>query len=106
VDAPRVKAELLALDAAIEARIGEPAVAHAKLDEALVAAASANAPALEADIWARRLRDELFAGDPAKVLEWASFARAAAARAKQGSDEIDGIIGEALRDSGKLGRAR
>jgi serine/threonine protein kinase len=106
VDAPRVYAETLALLAAVAARVGKPEDAHRELDEALLAAARANASGLEADIWARRLRDELFTGDPAKVLEWASFARAAAARAGRKGTEIDGIVAEALRDSGKLAMAR
>jgi predicted Ser/Thr protein kinase len=106
ITAPRVRADELALASAIEARIGDPAAARARLDDALVAAAAAHAPALELDIWARRLRTELFAGDPARVIEWETFARAAAARAGRGGAELDGIVGEALRDSGRLGPAR
>ena len=95
-----------ALRSSIEARIGDPAAARTQLDEALVAAANASAPELELDVWSRRLRNELFAGDPAKVLEWAAFARAAAKRAGRQGAELDGIVGEALRAAGKLGRAR
>src|SRR5439155_26901956 len=53
-----------------------------------------------------KLRAELFAGDPAKVIEWAPFARAAARRAGRDGAELDGILGEALRTSGRLGAAR
>jgi hypothetical protein len=105
IAAPRVRADELAFASAIEARIGDPAAARARLDDALVAAAAAHAPVLELDIWARRLRTELFAGEPAKVIEWETFARAAAARAGRGGAELDGIVGEALRDAGKLGPA-
>ena len=40
------------------------------------------------------------------MIEWAPFARAAAARAGRDGAELDGIVGEALRDAGKLGPAR
>jgi len=103
---PRVKAEILSLASAIEARIGDGAAARARLDEALVAAADAKAPELELDIWSRRLRNELFAGDPAKVVEWATFARAAAKRAGREGADIEGIVAQALRNAGKLEEAR
>ncbi len=104
--APRLRAEQLALAAAVEARTGDPKLARAKLDEAQLAAADANAPELDHDLWARRMRNELFGGDPAKVLEWATFARAAAKRTGREGAEIDGIVGEALRAEGKLDAAR
>ena len=102
----RLEAERLALAASIEARVGDGAKARELLDQASLAAANANAPELELDIWSRRLRNELFAGDPAKVLEWATFARAAAKRAGLDGAELNGIVGEALRAQGKLGPAR
>jgi eukaryotic-like serine/threonine-protein kinase len=106
VTAPRVRAELLALSSSIEARIGDGAVARARLDEALVAAAEAAAPQLELDVWSRRLRNELFAGDPAKVIELAAFARAAAKRAGRQGADLDGVIAQALRNAGRLAEAR
>jgi eukaryotic-like serine/threonine-protein kinase len=106
VAAPRVRAELLALSSSIEARIGDAAVARTRLDEALVAAADARAPELELDVWSRRLRNELFAGDPAKVIELAVFARAAAKRAGRQGADLDGVIAQALRNAGRLAEAR
>ena len=52
------------------------------------------------------LRTELFAGDPAHVLEWAPFAHAAASRAGRQGAELDGIIAEAERDAGHLKAAK
>ena len=104
--APRVRAEELALSSSIEARIGDAATARARLDEALVAAADAKAPELELDVWSRRLRNELFAGDPAKVIELAVFARAAAKRANRQGADLDGMIAQALRNAGRLTEAR
>ena len=106
VAAPRVRAAVLSLASSVEARIGDPAIARARLDEALVAAAGAKAPELELEVWSRRLRSELFSGDPAKVLEWATFARAAAKRAGRDGAEIDGIVAQALRNAGKLDESR
>jgi serine/threonine protein kinase len=103
---PRSAAEALVLSSAIESRIGDPAAAKKQLDDALVAAANAKAPDLEYQVWMRRMRTELFAGDPAKVIEWESFARAAAARAGLQGAELDGIVGEALRDAGDYARAK
>ncbi|NVB85504.1 MAG: serine/threonine protein kinase [Kofleriaceae bacterium] len=106
LSAPRLRATWLALAAAIEARTGDPAQARKQLDEAQLAAADAKAPELELDVWSRRLRNELFAGDRAKVLEWATFAKAAAKRVGRDGAEIDGIVGEALRGAGKYAAAR
>ena len=103
---PRIKASWLALAASIEARTGDPETARTQLDEAQLAAAAADAPELELDVWSRRLRNELFAGDRAKVLEWATFAKAAAKRVGRDGAEIDGIVGEALRGAGKYAAAR
>src|SRR5205085_1967908 len=47
-----------------------------------------------------------FAGQPANAIEWAPFALAAAARAGREGAEIDGIVGEALRDAGRFLEAR
>jgi tetratricopeptide (TPR) repeat protein len=105
VTLPRLRAERLSLDASIEARVGSGETARTLLDQALIAAAEANAPRVELDIWSRRLKNELFAGDPAKVLEWESFARAAAKHAGLDGAEIDGVVGQALRASGQLARA-
>ena len=102
---PRDRAELLALQATIDARTGKASVARDELDRALQAAAAAGAPDIEYDLWMRRMRTELFAGDPAKVLEWESFARAAASHAHRSGAELDGVIGEALRDRGQLRKA-
>ena len=52
------------------------------------------------------MRSELFDGNPAHVVEWAPFARAAAARAGALCTEIDAIEGEARRDAGQLGEAK
>ncbi|MEO8841297.1 MAG: protein kinase [Kofleriaceae bacterium] len=106
LEAPAVRAAALVLAAAVEARIGTPADAHAQLQAALDAAANAHSGALELDVWARMLRSELFAGDPAHVIEWAPFARAAAARANRQGAELDGIVAEAERDAGHLRAAK
>jgi eukaryotic-like serine/threonine-protein kinase len=106
LEAPAIRAGALVLDAATTARIGTPADAHARLQAALDAAAAAHSGMLELDIWARMLRTELFSGDPAHVLEWAPFARAAASRAGRQGAELDGIIAEADRDAGKLKAAK
>ncbi|HEY5947232.1 MAG TPA: serine/threonine-protein kinase [Kofleriaceae bacterium] len=106
VTAPRIRAELLALSSSIEARIGDASIARARLDEALVAAADAKAPELELDVWSRRLRNELFSGDPAKVIELAVFARAAAKRAGRQGADVDGVVAQALRNAGRLAEAR
>jgi tetratricopeptide (TPR) repeat protein len=106
LDAPAIHAATLVLVAAVEARIGEPAVAQAKLAAALDASAKARSGALELEVWARLLRTELFAGSPAHVIEWAPFAHAAAARAGRKGAEIDGIVAEAMRDAGQLREAR
>lgn len=106
VAAPRLRAAVLVLAASVEARIGDPQVARRRLDDALLAAAEAGAPELEYEVWTRRLRNELFAGDPAKVIEWSTFARAAAKRAGRDGAEVDGIVGEALRAAGKHDDAR
>jgi len=102
----RLHAAALLLRSSIDSRIGDPAAARKELDDALVAAATAGAPELEYDAWMRRLRNELFSGDPAKVLEWEAFARAAATRAGRQGAELDGVIGEALRAAGKYARAQ
>ncbi len=104
--APALHAASLLLDAAIEGRIGIPAAAHGLLDSAMIAAAAAKAPELEAQVWTRLLRHELFAGAPAKVIEWSTFALAAATRAGHEGAEIEGIVGEAMRDAGNLAGAR
>jgi eukaryotic-like serine/threonine-protein kinase len=106
ITAPRVRAELLALSSSIEARIGDASIARTRLDEALVAAAEAAAPQLELDVWSRRLRNELFAGDPAKVIDLAVIARAAAKRAGRQGADLDGVIAQALRNAGRLAEAR
>ncbi|MBL9013292.1 MAG: protein kinase, partial [Myxococcales bacterium] len=62
--APGVDAAALLLRAAVEARIGKPHTARALLEQALAAAARAHATELEAEVWARLLRHELFAGQP------------------------------------------
>jgi len=103
--APRLRASVLALSAAVESRTGDPKLARERLDEAQLAAAEAEAPELEYEIWARRMRNELFGGEPAKVVEWATFARAAAKRTGRSGAEIDGIVGEAMRGAGRLDAA-
>ena len=104
--APALHAASLLIRAAIEGRIGIPAAAHGLLESAMLAAAAAKAPELEAQVWARLLRHELFAGAPAKVIEWSTFALAAATRAGHEGAEIEGIVGEAMRDAGNLAGAR
>ncbi|MEO7097402.1 MAG: tetratricopeptide repeat protein, partial [Polyangiales bacterium] len=104
--APALHAATLLLGAAIESRIGIPTTARSLLESALLAAAAAKAPEIEAQVWARLLRHELFAGAPSKVIEWSPFALAAAARAGHEGAEIDGIVGEAMRDAGNLAGAR
>ena len=104
--APALEAAVLLLDASITSRIGQPSAARAQLEAALTAAAAARTPELEAQVWARLLRHELFSGNPARVIEWEPFAHAAAVRAGHEGAEIDGIVGEALRDAGQLEAAR
>ncbi len=104
--APPLRAAILLLAGSVEARIGEPAKARALLDRALSAAATARAAELELAVWSRLLRHELFSGQPARAIEWSPFAKAAAARAGHDGAELDGIIGEALRDTGQLAAAR
>jgi tetratricopeptide (TPR) repeat protein len=106
LDAAGLAATLATLAAAVESRIGEPTAARAKLERALAATAKAHATALEYVVWMRLLRHELFAGQPARAIEWAPFARAAASRAGLDGAELDGILGEALRDAGDLAAAR
>jgi len=103
---PALHAAALTLGAAVEGRTGDPAAARGLLDAAMIAAAAAKAPELEEQVWARLLRHELFAGTPAKAIEWSSFALAAAARAGHEGAEIEGIVGEAMRDAGNLAGAR
>lgn len=99
-------ATLALLAATIEARVGEPAAARARLLDALARTAKARAPELEHAVWMRLLRHELFAGEPARALAWEPFARAAALRAGLDGAELDGVLGEALREAGELARAR
>jgi tRNA A-37 threonylcarbamoyl transferase component Bud32/tetratricopeptide (TPR) repeat protein len=106
LDAPALHAASLVLAASVEARIGAPAKARELLDRALAATATAGAHELELAVWTRLLRHELFSGDPAHTIEWSPFAHAAAARAGRDGAELDGIIAEALRESGELERAR
>ena len=106
LDAPALRAQIAVLAASVEARIGAPDVARARLHAALALTARARAHALEHAVWMRLLRHELFAGNPARVVEWERFARAAALRAGLDGAELDGIVGEAHRDSGDLVRAR
>ena len=106
LEAPAVRATALVLGAAVAARIGTPADAHAQLQAALDATAAAHATGLQLDVWARMLRSELFAGDPAKVIEYAPFARNAAALAGRTGAELDGIVAEAERDAGHLAAAK
>ena len=106
LDADGLRAALATLAAAVESRVGDPSAARGKLERALAATAKAHAAELEHVVWTRLLRHELFAGNPARVLEWEQFARAAAARAGLQGAELDGIVGEALRDAGQLDRAR
>lgn len=106
LEAPALHAATLVLAGSVEARIGEPARAREVLERALVASATAGAHELELAVWTRLLRHELFSGDPARTIEWIPFARAAAARAGHDGAELDGIVAEALRESGKLAEAR
>jgi len=57
-------------------------------------------------VWAHLLREELLAGDPAHVIEWDAFAHAAAARAGHDGAELDGMVAQALRESGQFAPAR
>ena len=52
------------------------------------------------------LRLELFAGEPARVIDFEPFARAAAARASSDGAEVAAIVGEALRDERRFAAAR
>ena len=106
LDAPPLRAATLLLAGSIEARTGDSTKARALLDQALVASAKARAPELELAVWSRLLRQELFAGEPARVIEWSAFAMAAAARAGRDGAELDGIVAEAMRDTGQLTAAR
>jgi eukaryotic-like serine/threonine-protein kinase len=106
VAATEAHASARLLAASIEARAGDPATARARVDDALAAAARAKASDLEHAAWLVLLRVELFTGEPAKVAEYAPFARAAAVRAGLAGAELDGIVGEALRHGGDLAAAR
>jgi len=106
LEAPALRAAVLLLAATVEGRTGTPAAARARLELALGAAAAARTPGIELDVWSRLLRHELFAGNAHRVVDWGPFARAAAARAGRDGGELDGIIGEALRETGQLDAAR
>ncbi len=103
---PAYAAQRLLLAASLEARTGAPAAARALLDQLLQAAAAAEAPSIEAEAWVRLLRGELFTGDPARVVEWAPFARAAATRAHLRGAAIDSLVGQAAHARGDLDGAR
>ena len=90
------RASWLSLFGATEARLGVRG-ARGRLEEALGEAARGHVPLVELEVWGRLLRNELFDGEPSRVVEWAPFARAAAARAGTGNAEIDGIEAEARR---------
>jgi tetratricopeptide (TPR) repeat protein len=106
LDVAVLRAETLLLAGSIEARIGGPGAARETLERALDAAARAGAASLELEVWAHLLREELLAGDPAHVVEWDAFAHAAAARAGRDGAELDGMVAQALRESGQFARAR
>ncbi len=106
LDVDALRAAILTLAATIESRIGEPAAARTAIDRALAASAKAHAPDLEHTVWTRLLRHELFAGNPARTIEWAAFAHAAATRAGLEGAEVDGIVAEAQRAAGQLAPAR
>jgi eukaryotic-like serine/threonine-protein kinase len=101
-----VRAQVVAVLGSTEARIGAPAHALEVLQRALALAAAAHAAELELSIWATLLRLELFAGAPARAIEWSPFAHAAARRAGRDGAELDGILAEAERDAGQLAAAR
>ena len=96
-------AERLLLAGAIDGRLGGAGIARRDLQGAL---GLARAPAIELAVWVALLRVELFAGEPAHVVDWEPFARAAAARAGDRGAELDAIIGEALRDEHRYADAR
>jgi tetratricopeptide (TPR) repeat protein/predicted Ser/Thr protein kinase len=75
------------------------------LRKALVYAGRANADRLAFRVWIQLLKQALFAGTPKRVVQWAPFARAAAARARQSDAQITAIVGEALLFSGKVEKA-
>lgn len=104
--APALRAALLSLLGTVEARLGSAQTARPRLEAALAEAAAAHVGHVEVEVWVRLLRNELFDGSPANVVEWAPFARAAAARAGASNGEIDGIEAEARRESGELTAAR
>jgi len=99
------RASWLSLFGATEARLGVRG-ARGRLEEALGEAARGHVPLVELEVWGRLLRNELFDGEPSRVVEWAPFARAAAARAGAGNAEIDGIEAEARREAGELREAK
>ena len=102
---PHFRAALLLLLGQSEARLGLPS-GRSRLQAALLEAGTANAAQLELEIWTRLLKTALFDGNPAHVVEWAPFARVAAARAGSPGAELDAIEGEARRDRGDLDGAR
>jgi tetratricopeptide (TPR) repeat protein len=103
---PGLAARVALLGAAVEGRTGDAGRARRLLERAVIAAAEARAFDAELEAWLRLLRQELFAGSRDKVFEWAPFARAAAARARRSTGEIDGVVGEALRGLDRLSEAR
>ncbi len=106
LNAPAFGAQLALLDAAIDGRWNAPEAARHSLRKALHAAAETHQHSVELEVWIKRLKLELFDGQLVRVVEWAPFARAAAARAGRESTEIDGIEAEARRGSGDFTESR
>lgn len=103
---PHFRAALLLLLGQSEARLGLPS-GQSRLQAALLEAGTANAAQLELEIWTRLLKTALFDGNPAHVVEWAPFARVAAARAGSPGAELDAASrARPRRDRGDLDGAR
>ncbi|MBA2538224.1 MAG: serine/threonine protein kinase, partial [Deltaproteobacteria bacterium] len=106
LDLPALHASVLLLGGAVEARIGEGKRARSLFEAAVVLAAKAKATELELEIVTRLFRQELFQGHRDRVIEWGSVGEAAAIHAGHEGAEVSAIIGEALREAGKLEEAR
>lgn len=95
-----LQAEALLLLGATQARVSAPGVAEPTLRRARLLAAEIGNDRIAAEIMVRWLRTVMFAGELARVEELGEHARAAALRAGTSTAEIDGILGEALLQSG------
>ncbi len=90
------------LHGAVLGRVGGPQQAEQVLRQAMLDAAQVGDDALAAQIAIRLLRTMMFGHDPTRVHAVADFVRASIRRIDGDVHEVDGIVGEALRDAGDL----